>query len=664
MAYYYRPRYYRNNYRRRRYFRRWRPRRFIRRRFRRRKWVRNFKRKLSKITVKEYQPVKIRKLHIKGLYPCFLATHARLSNNLPQWIDSIAPEHFPGGGGFSILQFTLNGLYELFLKGQNWWTQTNCQLPLIRYNGVSLKFYKAEMYDYVVNIIRCYPMKSTDLLYMNTQPSIMMMNKKGILIPCRKSNRLKKPYRKIFVKPPAQMQTHWYFQQHFSNIPLLIIIITACSFDRYYTASTAQSTTIGFTSLNTTTFQFHNWKKFPTSGYKPQENLWLYGLKHEADPNNPKVEDLVYLGNTKPLTEGKSIKEVTTGSQTVENYFTNENNWGNIFDPNYLAGENPIYSTNKSTVELKTILSTTTERQKKLSESQYFTKRTIGTLTNCRYNPLKDKGKGNKIMLISNTSDINTWHEPTNPKLMRQDLPLWILTWGWLDWQKKLAEVQLIDNEYMTVIVSPYIEPFLHYYLVLDQNFLNITKPTSPYLEYLTDGDAKNFHPKNAFQLKTINEIATCGPGVIKLQQDQSCEAHFKYNFHFKLGGCPPPMDSICDPSKEPIYPIPDTKSNTTSLQSPGTSISTYLYNFDERQGFLTEAAAKRITQDKETEKTIFPFTGTAMDLQPSPAKVQIWDSETSEEEEEKSLFQQLKHLHKQQRDLKRGIKQLIQNLK
>ena len=81
-------------------------------------------------------------------------------NNMTKYIDTIAPTHYDGGGGFAISQFTLNGLYELFLKAQNWWTQSNCWLPLIRYFGCQLTFYRSESYDYVAHVHRCLPLKA------------------------------------------------------------------------------------------------------------------------------------------------------------------------------------------------------------------------------------------------------------------------------------------------------------------------------------------------------------------------------------------------------------------------------------------------------------------------------------------------------------------------
>ncbi len=195
---------------------------------------------------------KIKKCRIKGNYPFFLANHQRLTNNLPQWLDSIRPSTtFLGGGGFSILKIYFNKvLYETNLvKSTNWWTTTNCNLPLIRYNGCTIKLYSTEKYDYVAHIDRCYPLYATDLMYMSCQPSILMLTKRAIFVPCRQSSKYKRPYKKVFVKPPTQMSTTWHFQQDFCNTTLFVIRCSVCSFDRMYTSSNASSTTSSFTSL-------------------------------------------------------------------------------------------------------------------------------------------------------------------------------------------------------------------------------------------------------------------------------------------------------------------------------------------------------------------------------------------------------------------------------
>ncbi len=158
---------------------------------RRRRRRRKVRRKKQTITVKQWQPEKINRLNIKGIYPLFLSTHDRLSHNLIQVIDSTAPHKSPGGGGFSIMQFNLQGLYELFLKSQNWWSKSNCNLPLVRFNGVTLRLYRAEKNDYIVTIQQCYPMCCNDIMYMSTHPAIMLMTKGAIKVPCRQNTKNK-----------------------------------------------------------------------------------------------------------------------------------------------------------------------------------------------------------------------------------------------------------------------------------------------------------------------------------------------------------------------------------------------------------------------------------------------------------------------------------------
>lgn len=657
MPYYY----YRQPWRRRRWLRPWRTRRFVRRRWRKRRYYRGVrKRKLKQITLKEWQPLTIRKTIIRGWYPAFLTNKHRLTNNLTKYIDTIAPTHFDGGGGFAISQFTLNGLYELFIKAQNWWTQSNCWLPLIRYFGCQLTFYRSENYDYVAHVHRCLPLKATDELYMSSQPYIMLLSKKCIRVHCKKNTKSKKPYKKIFVKPPTQYTNKWMFQADICNQPLLIVQTAACSFDRMYLASDAQSTTVGFISLNTQSYILHNWNTPPTTGYHPQDKQYLWGTQNgQQDPNNEPVKNLIYLGTTKttkigvPLTNIAGLKQVPT----------TESMWGNPFIPHYFSQEGGLYISSKSPAEIeKTYVSDPKFLEGTVKQSAEFTPKSTPNYINCRYNPLADKGAGNKIYIVSNTLDQTPWAPPTSAKLIRQDLPLWVIGFGYLDWQKTLNETIKIDTDKVLVIQSPYITPKLTYYVPLDQSFID---GYSPHKDHITDYDETHWYPKVAFQMESINTIASSGPATVKLPKESSAEGHYSYKFVFKLGGCPPPMEKICNPINQPVYPVPNNQQPSTSLQSPRTAIQTYLYNFDERRGQITDKAAKRIKKDYETETTVLPLTGQSwMDVQPSPQTTPSQTSEDSEEEQE-NIHLQLRELRRKQKLLRKRILQLLdtQNL-
>lgn len=584
-----------------------------------------------------------------------MCTEQRISNNMVQWIESIAPPKFPAGGGFSIMQFTMQALYEDFIKARNWWTKSNCTLPLVRYNGCTIKLYKTEHVDYLVNIHRCLPLVATQELYMSTQPGIMGYTKRTIHVPCRQNSTSKSRYKKVRVRPPTQMQTSWLFQKDLANFPLLVLTATATSFDRYYTSAQSINTTISFESLNTQVFQNHDWQGTPTDGYHPQANLYLWGIKGHQDL---KFKNLIYLGGTGKYEEGTTI-----GADTESNYATTPGKWGNIFHDNWLSGSYFLFQTSKSVRDVVT--HATTNKESLITTWSEMSRFTRPLIVECRYNPMADKSTGNKLYVVSNLNDHTIWQPPADkPNVLIENLPLWLSVWGYLDFLRKGGIVSQVDINYIAVIQSPFISstPKLTHYVPIDHNF-NSSPPSSPYIDQLNASDTLHFYPKVTFQIITINNIAQTGPGTVKLPGNNSCEAHFEYMFHFKIGGCPAPMEKLCNPSDQPKYPIPNFKQQTTSLQSPGTAIQTFLYNFDERRGILTEKAAQRIQKDYETETTPFKITGCPMDLPTSHQILQTEDQTTSEEEEEETTFQLLKLRYQQQQLRQRIINLISQNL-
>ncbi len=105
-----------------------------------------------------------------GFAPLFLTTSARVTNNFTCYKESTAPYHFPGGGGWSINNFTLNSLYENHLTLQNWWTVSNDNMPLIRFTGCTIYLYRAAEVDYLFQYNNSYPMTATKLTYTSMHP--------------------------------------------------------------------------------------------------------------------------------------------------------------------------------------------------------------------------------------------------------------------------------------------------------------------------------------------------------------------------------------------------------------------------------------------------------------------------------------------------------------
>nr|UGV38026.1 MAG: ORF1 [TTV-like mini virus] len=656
------PYYYRRYYRRPR--RHWR-RRFRRSFYRRRLWrprryrVRRIKKKLPKITLKQWQPNTIKRLTVKGQYALFAGTTDRIGNDYTAYVDEIAPHDFPGGGLYSITIFTLQGLYELHQKGRNWWTQSNCDLPLIRYQGCTIKLYISPTCDYVTTIVNCGELKANEQLFQSTQPSVLYLNRKKKVVLCKYYKKRRKNYVKWFVKPPALLMNKWYFQKELANYPLFMIVTSAASFDRYYLSATSVSETMGFTSLNTDFFTLHNWKQPSAQPYRPNTQFYLFAVGGRTTFEHAKPPDLILLGRTTDYSKGTTINFNNNWRNEVEAYLAKPTNWGNPFHPDYLSGETEGILCMLRVEATETLVKKLTDLNKdSLLSSQGFIEPTKPMTVHCRYNPQPDLGH-NAIFVTRITADNTTWHEPADTHLLSKGLPLWMLNWGWHDYLRKSGSPQRLDTDYVHVIVSDYISPKeLSYYVPLDEFFLH---GKSPYSDHIKPYDQTNWHPKVNFQVKTISHILQTGPATIKLPENISAEAHFTYKFHFKIGGCPPEMDKVCEPTKQPQYPQPGNLLSSILLQNPTTPIQYYLSSFDQRRDLLTKKAAKRLKTDQDFTDSVFKPTGkTLLDLQlPSPETTSTEDSSTEEENEEE--IQQKLHRHqRKQRKLQRGILKLL----
>lgn len=582
------------------------------------------------------------------------------------YTNSIAQHFVPGGGGFSIYRFTLKALYELFTKIQNKWTQSNEDWPFIRYTGCEFKFYKSEKCDYIVNYHRCPPMLATIDTFHSTQPHMMTLNKKHKIIRCKQNNPYKKPYKRVKIKPPALLQNNWYFQKDFAPEPLLLLMTSSMSLDRYFLNSKSISTTMGFQSLNDNIFDFYNYKLPPTTGYIPKTKKYMWSVYQPANPiHNTHIKELIYLGKSKEMDKGQPLKNFQSTSKTSdtvwENYFSTTQHWGNIFEPYYLTQEHVVLFSEKSPNELKTEYKKDSEKWKTLENpiGPHIQETTHTLIVQCRYNPYADTG-GNTVFIVPITQQEQIpLHIPQEDKYKTEPYPLWLGTWGFLDYERKRIG-QTIDTDYQIVIKSPHITPSQYFYIPIDDTFTSGRSAYRPPDTQPTVYDQLHWHPKITMQMDTINSIAACGPGTIKLPAQTSAESHCTYTFHFKLGSCAPPMQNIDNPEKQ------DTFANnifqTNSLQNPEYPLQYYLYNFDERRKILTKRAAKRIKKIIDSEKSLSQITGQSHLEIPLQQETETGDS-SEEEAEKETLLLLLKQQRLKQAKYKQRLLQLIEQL-
>nr|UGV34912.1 MAG: ORF1 [TTV-like mini virus] len=629
------------------------------RRTRRRRYKRRVRRKLSSLPLRQWQPSHIRRMSIRGLYCLFQANKITFNKNFAQYETSIPREGLAGGGGFSLLRFNLDCLFEQNELARNVWTQSNKYFPLFRYLGCIIKVYRPKYTDAVVKFQTCYPMSASKLLYTGCQPSIMMMSKGCKRIRSLQNAPYKKPYKIYKLKPPQQMMNKWYFQAEQSKTGLLLIQSCAASFDEYYISHHSESQAISLQCLNTKIFKNLNFKNPPATGYIPKSGFALY-----ASNGSDQIQDLIWLGNSIEYRKGKQIKDITGEGTTdterwknqLTKYMADKTNWGNPFHHEYLSKSAPLwFGLNHPTVQLgKETLKATS----KMSEAglRQVDQELIFTI---RYNPQKDKGYNSNIYLKPNWTDNNEDLDPLpDEDLSNPGFPAWLNCFGFVDYEIKLGKKSQITTHYLAIHKNLTFEPKLEHYIFVDDWFV---KGDSDYLEGRTGWDNVNWYPMITHQEQTLNKLALCGPGAPKLGDIKTAECKIEYIFNFKIGGCATPVEKVKDPSTQPTYATPTNILDPNSLQSPEEPIENFLYQFDWRRDQITESAAKRITQDKTTKKYLFTdaaTTGTDVPIHQTHEKELL--SSEEEETQTETLFEQLQLQRNKQKQLRYRIKQLL----
>nr|UGV35539.1 MAG: ORF1 [TTV-like mini virus] len=626
----------------RRRYRPWRTRGFVRRRrwrFRRRPiylGVRKpiFKKKLKKIKINQWQPKVIRKCTITGNICLFQGSPERTNHNYIQTIYSYVPPDEPGGGGWTLMIETLGSLWEDWEHLKNVWSTSNAALPLVRYLGTSVTFWQSPYTDYVVQVDNCWPLIDTKYKHADSAPNRMLLKRNIVKVPSLETRRKRKPFKKVFIPPPAQMMNKWYFQKHICDIPLFMLTAVSCDFRYPFCSSACRSNNLTLRCLNISFFQLHNFDNYvDTIGYIPKPNTYMYS--HSGRPDDkPSKNTLIYLGNTKTNTPGRA--------PSTSKSYSDPSNWGNPFWHHYIDGSLPVYTSQHSPTALKQheedILNMT-----KMADVYFET---------FRYNPERDKGTGNRIYLVENYANTG-WNPPQNVNLILEDYPLIDICWGYTDWIEKLHQITDINQKYIFVIQSDCFNEKRQAYVPLDPYFLT---GEGPYEAPITPYDNSHWHPKLRFQSKSMNDICLTGPGCTRPPFGNYIQAKMTYKVHVKWGGCPKTLEQPYDPCSQPDWTVPSNITERFQIQDPNTDPQTELQEWDWRRDYVTEKALTRIKAYSPPTKTVQLFTGSHRDAPILHETQQTSDEDSETQEDQTSLQTQIRNLKQQQRLLKQRI--------
>ncbi len=299
-----------------------------------------------------------------------------------------------------------------------------------------------------------------------------------------------------------------------------------------------------------------------------------------------------------------------------------------------------------------------------------------------RYNPNLDNGEGNYIWLQSILKV--TYGKPlTDPDLMLEGEPLWLMLYGFLDWVIKKKEDKTYLESYVLIIQSPAILPkksTAGFWIPIDKNFY---LGKAPFDEYLTPQMQDKWYPCIKYQQETINAIVMTGPFIPKFDpsiKKSTWDLHSKYTFFFKWGGSQPPEQETADPKHQHHYVVPDRIQQAIQICDPGAQkAKSILHAWDIRRGLFTKSALKRMYEDIQTDENISTdteespqkkFKGTAMPVQENKEKkiqdclLSLFEENTCQEPQETNLQQLIKQQQEQQQLLKLNLLHLISDLK
>lgn len=581
----------------------------------------------------------------------------RANNNYIQYIYSYIPPDQPGGGGWSLQIMSLDSLYEDWLHLENIWTTSNAGLPLVRYIGTSFKLYQSDETDYVFMYDNCWPMTDTIHKHADSSPFRMLQQSKKIVVPSRRTQKRKKPYKKVFIKPPAQMLSKWYFQQDICKIPLLMYTTTAISLPLPFCKPECKNNNLTIYYINPYIFKNSNFQHLETSGYYPkfkddnQTKLYLYThTENNIDILKTPTDalKLIPLANTKNHTLGKQLATATHENEVPST-------WGNPFHETYTSNEMYNYISELSPLEMWKV-------GKKLTINNTKSATLTGNIIHAtRYNPQNDTGSTNKAFLVNN--ELGGYiTEPANENYIIDGFPLFYLLWGWVDWIRKLGTAINIDTNYFVTIKTKATQDTRIPYLVpVDESFLHGKNPyEQPTCHdcYLTDYNQKNWYPRHEYQKQTINNICLTGPASPKPPYNHYLQALAKYKVILKWGGCPKSLQKAYSPCSQPRWPTTDNIIPANEITNPNTNPKTELYNWDWQNDYVKECALQRIADYTETDGKIFSITASKNNPPPAP-KTQ---KKTSQKKEEEKIQQQLQLIRYQRVLLELRLRQQLKS--
>lgn len=529
-------------------------------------------------------------------------------------------------------------MYEEYTFHNNIWTASNILKDLVRFLYCKFTFYRHKNIDFIAAYNRQLPDQLTKYTFPGCHPHQLLMQKHKKVIFSLQSKPHGRYTKKMFIKPPKQMLSKWFFTKPFSKFPLVLIKAAACSFTHAYLSATNENMLVNIASINPTFYQDVDWDQNKSHAYKPYQNI----------SENIQVEYKDNRGTTQTLAMKPAFA----------NYNASVNRTGGWFDPRVLQATR-LTNLGTHPAVLPTIAG--------------------------RYNPAKDDGVGNEIYVTSTLA--GGWDLPRSDKnLVITGMPLWLGLYGFKSFIETYKNKEYIKSS-LIVIKSPAIVCAAQIgacdrYAPIDIDYI---KGNKPYEQPIFPSEQSRWTPNITWQLKSLNALVESGPYIPKLSEERQSTWELKYHylFCFKWGGIQAHDPTIKDPEDLPTYDVPDSMQKRIQIVNPENQApETIIHPWDYRRGYIKERALKRMCENQSTDTEFEPSTeyhpkkkrqrmGAALQYHNQEEEEiqaclqELCKKNTFQESEETQTLQQLiQQQQQQQEQLRYNILKLLMELK
>lgn len=521
----------------------------------------------------------------------------------------------PYGGGMTTTKFTLRILYDEHLRHLNYWTVSNEDLDLCRYLGGTFYAYRHPTVDFIVQIHTSPPFLDTPLTGPSIHPGMLMLTKNKILIPSLKTRPSRKHKVKIRFRPPKLFQDKWYPQSELCDTTLLTIFATACDLQFPFGSPLTNNICVNFQVLGSVYKRHLSILPEKLSQYQTHYDTNLYN-------NTQLYQTFQTIAQIKPSAQETNFTPTWQSCQNP-NKLNELGNNQSLCNDTWYFGKTYTSEIAQAAKKIRTKYLNATRSALPLLQTQghelleyhtgiyssiflsagrtYF--ETTGAYTDIIYNPLVDKGIGNKVWLDPLTKEDAVLNRK-QAKVLLEDIPIWAALFGYTEFAAKYTGDSAISANYRLTIRCPYTDPML-----VDRN--NEDQGFVPYSKNFGNGKMPGgssnvpltmrikWYPILFHQLELMEELVQSGPFAYK-GDEKTCVLAIKYNFRWKWGGNPVSHQIVRNPCKGGS----GARREPRSIQAVDPKYVTPTLSFhswDFRRGLFGKASIERMSRESET---------------------------------------------------------------